>query len=173
MAQNNISNFVRDNWVPTWNGQPLGYCDDTDPGLTALYDAIGAGTLGKIRMGDRFVGLEGDITLMMREPTLSIIETMIPWGVDGNGEYLISPPINTDMYTYAQLLNLQPSSRVAASDHTLDLNLVKAVPIHVPNAFKLTGKQDDVMPVKFRIYPLRTALPAIIYGYIGAYTATP
>lgn len=162
-----ITKTRRTNWKCTWNATDLGYVDEVTPELSYMLEAITVGSIGKAKLGERFLGLSGDtIKIQVRECTRAVVEKLLPWftGTTGSAEIALTPPINTDIYTYAQALVLHPED-LAAGTVNEDVELYKAVPVSAW-PMKRNGQQDDVWEVTFRIFPDRTQLPALKYGRV-------
>lgn len=168
----NVYTPRRNNWNVKWNGSSLGTVYQIDPsGLKWVLDAITRGTTGKVVLGHWFIGMEGTIKIQCADVTLLIEESLgFPWGQQ-SGAYSMSPMTpNTNLYQYAQLLNLHPTD-VAVGTLTEDINLIKTVPISPPTKIKRDGVKDDVYEVEFQVYPDVNRLMTeqqLVYGYLGS-----
>lgn len=164
------TNLRRTNWDPTWSSTALGLQNKVNPDLKLMLDPITTGTTGKVILGYRIVGLEGKVSIVVRETTLALIRKLAaPWWSSGLVP-LVPSAINVDLYSYAALLTLHPHD-LGAGTVTEDINLLKTVPV---NAYHLErdGVKDDEWMVDFMVFPDRSLLeaspPTLVYGYIGA-----
>jgi hypothetical protein len=163
------SNIRRTAWDVTWNSVALGLVDEVNPDLKLMMEPITAGTFGKITLGHRIIGLEGKVSVVVREVILAKIKALAaPWW--STGSVPIAPEtFNSDSYALAQLLTLHPHD-VAAGTTDQDLTLVKTVPLQ-PYRVKRDGTKDDMWSVDFEVYPDRSQMeaspPKLVYGYIG------
>src|SRR4051812_28460235 len=123
----NLANTRRANWDVKWNAADLGYVDDVHPDLQLMFEPIKVGSIGAAILGQRFTGLEGLIKIQLREVTRATLEKLMPWAAGGGAAIDISPPINTDLYIYSQVLLLHPTDMGVTTSQ--DLNLLKTVPI--------------------------------------------
>jgi hypothetical protein len=158
MAQNVASQLERNIWLITWASFALGLIDDPDTSqIKFILDPIKTGTTGKTKIGERFIGLEGDIICDCRESTRGLIWEMLPWntGTDSGGAVVLTPPLNVDLFTYAQPLRLHAQSD--GSSNARDLVLGLATPVHGYKAQRQNTK-DDFWRMTFTIYPSRTNL---------------
>jgi hypothetical protein len=161
------ANLRRNNWNVTFNSVDLGGVDEVDPDLELMLEPITVGSMGKAILGYRIIGLSKDeITVEVREITRAIIEKLIPWSGGAGAAIDLSPPVNTDIYAYAQVLLLHPND-VAGGTTSQDLEFLKAVPIQTMN-LKRDGQADDVWQIKFKILPDRSQYPALKYGTVKA-----
>jgi hypothetical protein len=151
----------------SWNAYDLGGLDNVDPQFDLLLRAIKMGSFGPVKLGDRFLGLDdgAKVIVDIRETVRGTFQKLAPWANQSAGNELdLTPPANTDLYTYAQSLILHPRDRTGQTPSTdQDLELYKTVPV---NWFKLkrTGNDEDVYSVTFLIYPDRAQLPLLKYG---------
>ena|SRR5689334_9099638 len=162
----NAANLRRTSYQALWGDSSpfdFGFVDLVNPALDLKLDPIQTGTTGKLILGYRPVALEGYVSLIVREITLTMLQKAAPWWSSG-AIPLIPSAANVDLYTYAQLLKLHPVDQGATT--TQDLNLVKAVPMQ---AFKLQrdNKNDDAYELRYCFFPDRSQLPSIVYGTIG------
>jgi hypothetical protein len=161
-----VSNIRRCNWDVTWNAVPLGGVDEVDPDMELLTEPITVGSIGKVELGSRYIGLNALIKVQLREVTRTAMEKLLPWFAGSPGAAInLAPAINVDLYTYAQTLLLHPTS--GASGTTEDLNFPKAVPMQSMK-LKRDGENDDVWDIIFKIFPDRSQLPALVYGTMTA-----
>jgi hypothetical protein len=163
----------RDMYNVSWNSVDLGGLDGVKPEFKMLLDPIKIGSLGKAKVGDRFVGLGEDakVTIKIRETANGTLrgrlQKLMPWATQTTGaELALTPAVNVDLYSYAQALVLHPRGAAAVDE---DLTLLKTVPVRA-HEIPRTGTEDDVWEVEFLIYPDRSSLPALVYGKV---TATP
>lgn len=141
----NPANSRRTMYDVTWNAYDLGGLDDAKLDLAMLLAAIKIGSLGNVKVGDRFIGLTDDakITLILRETIRATIQKLVPWATQTAGaELVLTPPVNTDLYTYAQPLILHPRDRTEQTPSTdQDIELYKTVPISGED-FEIFGPGD-------------------------------
>jgi hypothetical protein len=160
-------------WKASWyadgtNPTFLGWCDEINPNIKIVTRDIRVGSLNKVLVGKRVVGLEGVIQLQMREIHPDLVLKLMPWTDSSKRE--LSPAKVVDLYTYAQKLLLHPADLAESGqgvDLTHDLTLVKTVPC-TPYRIARDGEKPDVWAVDFEIFPDRTKLPDFYYGYMGA-----
>jgi hypothetical protein len=162
----NPSNLRRTFYQVLWGDSgpfDFGLLDTVDPALDLKLEPITSGTTGKLILGQRVVGVEGYVSIQVRETTLTMLQKVTPWWSSG-AIPLVPAAANVDLYTYAQLLTLHPGDQGVVT--TQDLKLTKAVPAQ---AFKLRrdNKSDDVYELRFTFFPDRAQLPNVVYGTIG------
>jgi hypothetical protein len=152
-----------------FNATDLGLVDDVDPTKFKLvYKPIATGTTGKDNpVGQRLTGMGGMITVQFRQLSLAQYVVLTPW-YSGTGFIPLSPPLNSDLYTYSKTLVLHPVDMLTVT--TEDLVFSNACPTSPP-MIKRTGGQEDVLEVEFILFPSRTTMgttpSAITPGTIG------
>jgi hypothetical protein len=156
-------------WIATWKAAGgdvvLEATDEVDPGgLEMLFHELKVGVTGPAKLGERFVGAEGMISVEQREIDDVIQRKLTPWA-GASGSYSLTPDRGTDLYGYARELVLHPAD-LPAGTTTEDIHLVKTVPII--KRPKGDGEEDNVLAVEFWVYPDRAALPQLRYGFVGA-----
>lgn len=167
MPDGDVAQTRRFNWRVKWKGVVLGYVDEVDPGIVLKFDPIMVGSVGKAKLGDRFVGLDAKCKIQLREINRAQIERLHPWG---SGTSLAgTPPINKDMYEYADVLNFHPTD-LLDGDVTQDINILKAVPTQ-PLSVKADGQKDNEWNSTWEFYPDRSKLPALVYFWVGPIAA--
>ena len=151
----------RKHYAVVFNSIDLGLCDDVDPtGVKLLFDDITTGSTGKKNvLGKRMVGANGGIKVQFRQLNQAQFAALAPWNVSWTtGHVIMTPPLNSDLYTYSQTLTLHPVEN--ASDTTEDLIFSHACPMNAPGLVKRGGDKDDVFEVEFAVFVDRTALAA-------------
>jgi hypothetical protein len=173
MADITIANLRYSTWVAVWGSLKLGALDKADPSkLKMKLEPIMTGSTGQVIIGYRALGVEGMVSLTLLEITQAQILALHPWngGSVPGGGILMSPPLNTDLYIYAQTLRLHPDD-VIDSDVTCDILIGKATPSGVYNIPKTNKKDKDKWEVDFLIMPDRTAIQATpstaTFGTVG------
>lgn len=156
-------------WIATWKAAGgdvvLEATDAVDPtGFEMIFHELKVGVTGPQKLGERFVGAEGMITVEQREIGDVLLRALTPWA-GASGSYHLTPPRGTDLYGYARELVLHPSD-LAPGTTTEDLHFLKTVPII--KAPEGDGEEDNVLAVEFWIYPDRTQFPELRFGYRGA-----
>jgi hypothetical protein len=143
-------------WDVTYNSVSLGLCDDIDPSAIKMeFEPIVTGSTGKKNvLGQRFVGISGMIKIQLRQLNMTQYAALAPWST-GTPIQLV-PPLNADMYAYAQTLTLHPDDMVSVT--TEDLLFTHAVPMQLPGTPKRTGGADDVWEIEFAVFPDRTVM---------------
>jgi hypothetical protein len=161
-------------WDATLGAHDLGGVDSVDPtGIKMMLDPVKIGSVGKMKIDDRFVGCTDDsqIKIVVREVTRVRMEKLCPWFVgttlvtDING----TPPVNTLIANaYAQELRLHPTDKGSTINE--DLVFFKVVPVGPAALIKRTGTVDDAWEITLNIYPDLTKLPANPYFQVHAST---
>jgi hypothetical protein len=157
------------NWDGKWATIPFGLINQVNPDLKLTLSPIKRGTTGKHVLGHFISALEGDVSVEIPAPSLTIIKAMTPWYSTGTQIFFVPPAMNVNLYTFAQPLVLHPHD-VDAADLTQDLTLVKAAPM---SAFNLTrdGDKEEIWKLMFFPYPdfdqLVASPPVVSYGYLG------
>jgi len=124
---------------------------------------------GKVALGDSFVGAAIEIVTPLLQPDLELLREMVPWAPAEGSIKVLPDALGYDLYDAAALLNLHPLSAAdnGGEDNTGDLNLIKAVPTGGLE-FVRDGEAHDVVPVTWKVYPDRSQLPLLVWGYVGA-----
>jgi hypothetical protein len=159
-----ITQLRRCNWNVTYNSVDLGGVDSVEPDIELITEPIKVGTVGVAELGSRFVGANILIKVQARQITRAIIEKLIPWSGSAGAAIDLAPPINTDLYTYAQVLLLHPTD---AGNTAQDISFTKAVPTR-SMSLKRDGENDDLWDLVFKCFPDRSQLPALKYGTVTA-----
>jgi hypothetical protein len=150
------------NYDVTWDSYAFGAVDEVAPDFEIKVKEIKIGSFGDVKVGERIIGLEGKIKVMAREIDITLLRKMLPWYTSGSVP-LLPATVHKDLYDYAKLLTIHP---IDISGTTEDLTFLKAVPRFKP--MQRDGTKDDVVEVNFEIFPDRTQLPTLVYGYVGA-----
>lgn len=157
-------------WDVSWNGVDLGYVDDVDPtGLEPILEEKKVGSLGDIVLGHWIIGLKGMIKSQHRQLPVTFYQAVSPWW--SSGDIALTPALwHKDFYDYAQKLVLHPN-HIAAGTKTLDITLLKAVPMFKPP--KRNNKPPELVEINWLLYPDRSQLVTsgsliAAFGYIGA-----
>lgn len=154
-----------------WNNYALGAVDKVTPDLKPVTKPIKVGTLGDVMVGERFIGLEGKITVEVREIDKAAAQQLLAWNAgSATASVPFQPPsYHEDLYDFAQQLTIHPT--FMGTNTTLDQIFTKAVPILLEGLGERDGVGDDKMKVEFRIYPDRAQLlaspPAVKYATVG------
>lgn len=159
-----VANLRRCNWDVTYNAVALGGVDLVEPDIELVTAPIKVGSIGEAELGSRFLFANILIKVQAREITRAIIEKLIPWSAGVGAAIELAPPINTDLYTYGQVLLLHPTD---AGNTAQDISFTKAVPIQ-SMSLKRDGENDDVWDLVFKCFPDRAQLPALKYGTVTA-----
>lgn len=165
----NPSALRRTSWAAKWGAYDFGLLADVQPDIKFLMESIVTGTTGKLKLGDRFLGLDGTVKIQALQVDLQLFTATLPWQQNNTaGGLILTPPLNADLYEFADVMTLHPLDM--GTDTTEDLILVKTVPTVAMN-LKRTGKADDVWDLEFHVYPDRDKLmaspPVLYYGGIG------
>jgi hypothetical protein len=156
-----LSQLVRSTWQPLWNSVGLGATAKVDPSkLKFVYSDILTDVTGKVPIGQRFIGIKGSIILSLQQLNPTLIGLVAPWLASGE----MQPAVNTDMYSFAQVLQLHLAT-AGPTDYTNDFFFRKAVPISMP-AIAKDGTKEDVLDIEFAIYPDRSTLTAGVQKYV-------
>ena len=153
-------------WKPTFNSQYMGWVDNVSPELELIKKPIQVGSMGPAILGHWIVGLTGVIKIDFRETHLELFQRLaFGWT---SGAIPLCPPVTTDDYTYAKLLNLHPG-HLGADVFTDDLNLLKCAP-GKPFCISRDGNTPDVYRAELVPYPDRSKFASVglVYGWIGA-----
>ena len=154
-----------------FNGNDMGLVDDVDPTKSVLmFEDITTGSTGKKNViGLRFVGAKVLISVEFRQITVAMQRALCSWGDQSSGSTIsLTPPLNSDLYQFAQPLLLHPTDR---SDTLMDVQYDHAVCTKVPLMKRDNGK-DDVVAVEFQVFPDRpgmntsTGVSTLDQGYI-------
>lgn len=168
-----VTKTRRTMWATTFGTTDLGFADEVAPDLKLMLEPIVVGSMGKVKLGSRYVGLSPDskVTVDLRETgTLrATLQKLMPWATQTAGALLtLTPPVNVDLYTYAAALVLHPIDKGAVLDE--DISLLKACPVNAYN-IKRDGQKDDVWRVEFEPYPDRSQFSTtgiLVYGSVPA-----
>src|ERR1700722_18713346 len=127
MSEPNFALLNRSAFSAIFTPVPIGLSEEIVIDLKLVTDPIRTGTTGKVILGTRVLGIEGSIKIPWREISQAGILAMAPWngGTVPGGGIQLCPPANTDLYQYAQLLRLHPTT---ATDNSMDIVLIKAAP---------------------------------------------
>lgn len=159
-------------WDVKFNGYGLGTTYEVDPSnLKVTLEPIKRGTTGNITLGWWILGIEGTLKVQVADVTREAMEKLTPWFAGSTGDSIpLVPPANANLYDYAQLLTLHPHD-LASTDHSQDLNFLKAAAVAPPIAIKRNGNTDDLWQAEFAVFPdlgqLIASGPAKVYGYVG------
>lgn len=161
------SNTRRTNYDVLWGSHELGGVDKVDPKMALLLDPVSIGSLGKMKLDDRFIGLEDGalVSVQVREITRTRIEKLVPWFSGSPGALVpMVPSVNTLLAnSYAAALVLHPRDKT--TDTSEDIKFYKTVPVQSVQLSR-DGRADDVWEILFRIYPDLSKLPANPYGEV-------
>jgi hypothetical protein len=149
------------NYDCTLGAYAFGAVDNVKPTIEIVKKEIKVGTIGNVVLGDRLIGANVAVEIEAREIDPALIKKLCPWWTSGSIAFTPATA-HIDFYTYAQVLNLHPTDVTGTAE---DLNFVKAVPIF--NPMQRDGDKDDIVLAGFRIYPDRSVLPNLVYGYVG------
>lgn len=156
-------------WIATWKAAAgdvvLEATDAVDPtNFEMTFKELVVGVTGPQKLGERFVGASGFISVEQREIDDVIQRKLTPWAA-ATGSHYLTPPRGTDLYGYARELVLHPNDLPALTTAE-DLHFLKTVPIIKP--YEGDGEEDNKIIVEFWIYPDRSVLPELRFAYRGA-----
>jgi hypothetical protein len=145
----------------------MGGLDKVEPNMPMKLDPLKVGSLGDVKVDDEVIGLEDNsmITTTCREVDAAFYKAMCPWYSTGSVSLVPAVP-NTRLYQYAGVLTLHPRGDSGTNN---DINLLKAVPLRA--FFTTDGKAQKIVTIQFSIYPDRSQLPNLVYGYVGSIPA--
>jgi hypothetical protein len=153
----------REMYDVSYGGHALGGLQKVDLSkLVMMLDAIMIGSFGKLKLDDRFVGLEAgaQVSIDVVQTNRQMINLAIATGTPGVGTTevpLVPATLNTLMSaTYGKALLIHPRSKL--TDVSEDLELYKTVQVGAP--ISRTGTADDVWTLVFNVYPDMTKLAA-------------
>lgn len=156
-------------FAPTWDSYDFGAVDKLTFALELITKPIKVGSVGDVVLGERIIGLGGNITIEAREVDRALLNKMLPWAGTSppSSLSLLPTTFHKDLYDYAKLLKLHPRG---IGNETEDLNLLKAVPRW--KAMDKDGINDDKVMISFSFFPDRSVLETggsilLTYGYVG------
>lgn len=163
----NLANLLLFDWDVTWGTFAHGGVDKVTPKIAYTRKPKKVGSVGDVELGAWIVGLSAAITVEHREIAKTFYQKIIPWNA-GNTDTASVPlfpsTLNADEYAYAAALILHPSHLLAA-DTTQDFTFPKAYPHLMPS--EADGENPNKCIVEYTLFPDRTQLPVLVYGWQG------